>query len=522
MGRKSKRHRKGKASFHSPLSAHQKRGPKLVPPMRQLEGLHEVPWLRDVFPDMLWICSRLAPDPEARLLPTAKLLDTITEATAPHLPKESSPLVVITGTLTSFEGLPQQAREAVLQILVERDLYEDACPDDFAHSLGMYDAAPGSWLLAPWKQRGHTIDWERAQAHLRSLVTSAPDGRSALATAAKHLHFRAVVLADRIRFSREVTTVDLLSKFPHGLTEDERKRVDTFVRASFLAMLNLLEKPGAPSRLAWAQEFWRRNWSIYPCVAPHDPPTGDETSEARLGEIVPAYRERCTSLDEAFQGAATKADPDLYRPDRYEVLTGLIARLLRLLRGTVESPLLWNDEYGAPVIRSVIESKIVFRWLLAKEDAELYSKYKDYGRGHLKLLALHFREYLDSMDDPPEGMRKYVDQLNSAVNDEISEEFQDISIDKSFAGKSMRDMAIEAGLKRDYDLLYSPASAAFHGEWTALDRYALERCGNPLHLWHRVPRRQGAFLLGPHLAEFLIGEVSELVSLYMAKIAARA
>jgi hypothetical protein len=80
-------------------------------------------------------------------------------------------------------------------------------------------------------------------------------------------------------------------------------------------------------------------------------------------------------------------------------------------------------------------------------------------------------------------------------------------------------MAIEVGLKRDYDLLYSPASSSAHGEWTALDRYALERCANPAHMWHRIPRPSGPLMVGGGLVEFLFAQVEDLVEHYLSHIA---
>jgi hypothetical protein len=47
-------------------------------------------------------------------------------------------------------------------------------------------------------------------------------------------------------------------------------------------------------------------------------------------------------------------------------------------------------------------------------------------------------------------------------------------------------MAADVGMKEQYDLVYSMASATAHGEWHSLDRYALTRCTNPLHRWHRI------------------------------------
>jgi hypothetical protein len=50
-------------------------------------------------------------------------------------------------------------------------------------------------------------------------------------------------------------------------------------------------------------------------------------------------------------------------------------------------------------------------------------------------------------------------------------------------------MAIEAGLKREYDLSYAPLSSSNHGEWPTVRDNDTLICAEPLHRNHRV----GAF-----------------------------
>lgn len=486
--------------------------------MRQLENMQTVPWLRDVFPDMLWICSLVADDPRAGIFTCSKVLDTIADALPPLT--EEDPLI-IKGTLTSFEALPEELRRSALAALDKKGLYDTAVPEGFAHCLGMYSDAPGQWLLAPWKERGIPIDWEIAQRHLKSVIRACADGRSPGSTAAKHVYFRAYARAGRLHFSSAIETVKLLMRYPDDLSEGELQRVDAFVRAGFLATIRIGDDI-AERRLAWAQPFWRKNWAIFPCMPQGATATTTDDQQhdhEGLRAFAESLKTRKTELETRFLDKAQRTDPDLYLPDRFEVLTGLVARCLRLLEGAVQSPLLWTDEYGTPLLRSIVEAKIVFHWLVARNDAALFTAFKDYGRGHLKLLALHVRDYLSSMDTPPPALVEYAEALGREVNDEISEEFQEVDLGTSFAGVTIREMAIEVGLKRDYDFIYSPASSSAHGEWTALDRYALERCSNPAHMWHRVPRRPGSLLVGEGLVEFLVGQVEQVVDHYVQHIA---
>jgi hypothetical protein len=52
-------------------------GNRLVTPLNQTGRLHTVPWLRDVFPDMLWLGYHLTGDSTAGMYRVAHVLDVI-------------------------------------------------------------------------------------------------------------------------------------------------------------------------------------------------------------------------------------------------------------------------------------------------------------------------------------------------------------------------------------------------------------------------------------------------------------
>ena len=141
------------------------------------------------------------------------------------------------------------------------------------------------------------------------------------------------------------------------------------------------------------------------------PSDGEKHDNEGLYAFADQMSARKKEIETRFLRGAETTDPDLYLPDRYEVLTGLVARSLRLLEGAIRSPLLWTDEYGTPLLRSIIEAKIVFHWLIARHDQALFEAFKDYGRGHLKLLALHVRDYLSTMEEPPPALVEYAEAL---------------------------------------------------------------------------------------------------------------
>jgi hypothetical protein len=64
------------------------------------------------------------------------------------------------------------------------------------------------------------------------------------------------------------------------------------------------------------------------------------------------------------------------------------------------------------------------------------------------------------------------------------------SLEGTFGGIDIRKMAIAAGSEIEYRLTYAPMSAVAHSEWPMLTRYAMERCMNPLHRFHWLPRSE--------------------------------
>jgi hypothetical protein len=501
---------------NTPTSGHHRRSGRLVPPMANLPNLTPVPWLSDVFPDMLWLCFLVTEDQDDGMRAANATLRLIDEAIRET--NEGELLArPVDGRLTRLEVMPDSARRRAIDLLEERDAYEVAVPEAFAHALGMYPDAPGSWLIRPWLERGLTVDWEQARDALAPVIEICSYGAAEAPTRAKFIVLTRMAASGKLSMPPE--QVGLFRRYPDGLTEGERHMVDPMVRASFMAMLAADEHredramlEGA-NRLAWAQRFWRSNWSIFPCV-----PLNDEspiTTGEDLGDVFDAYRNEVSDLHRRFLETANRVDPDLYNPDRYEVLTGLVNAGIRSVSAAALSPASWSGEHGMMTVRSLVESLIVIRWLLHRGDSSLYGRFKDYGRGHLKLLKLNLEEYIDSLKDPPEHLLRSAEVLDREVNAEVWEEWQEIDLGRPFAGVSIRDMAIEVHLTHEYKFLFAPASATAHREWTMLDRYALKRCLSPIHRWHRIPNDELSTMLGPDMMDTALGLVDELVTTYI-------
>jgi uncharacterized protein DUF5677 len=314
--------------------------------------------------------------------------------------------------------------------------------------------------------------------------------------------------------------MDEILRYPMQTTPDESAKVETFIRATFGAVEGLMEEQvgNDPDKPTWAQSFWRSNWRMFTCRRRDVTSAAPQIGDGDRATIESAYREMRSDvkdLQERFTQLANVTDPDIYNPDRYEVLTGIVARVLRYLNTYIGYPPLWTMEHGAPLLRSTVEARIIVRYLSAADpNSDIFRHFKAYGMGRLKLLKLHFEEYLDAEEDPHEDMVAYVKYLEALVNQDVMEEFQDINLGGNFAGKDMRKMAAEVGLERDYRLLFAPASSNVHGEWSVIDEYALERCLNPLHLGHRIVRKDTDGPIGIMVVDAITEFASLLVDEY--------
>jgi hypothetical protein len=193
VSKKSGRARHGKSNNASTLGQHRRVHKTLQPPLRTLPALRTVPWLSDVFPDMLWLCFTItrAANAASGMLLAARVLDCIDDV---------APLV--DGTLTSFDTLNDDERVQFLERLDQKKLCDQAFPPMFAHILALYAEAPARWLINPREDSGLTPDPALAGPALEGLIARNGDGQSAHATHAKAMILRALMKA----WSADITT----------------------------------------------------------------------------------------------------------------------------------------------------------------------------------------------------------------------------------------------------------------------------------------------------------------------------
>ncbi len=118
----------------STLKEHKQKGKLLSPPLLTVPRMELVPWLRDSFPDLIWLNMVLESHGAAGMLIASRFLDRIDDVLARTWTLDDRPSnFVMTGQLTMFERVPDESRTAVLEALKADGLFDRAIP---GYSLG--------------------------------------------------------------------------------------------------------------------------------------------------------------------------------------------------------------------------------------------------------------------------------------------------------------------------------------------------------------------------------------------------
>lgn len=537
MGRKKSRgkNRSGRKRQTSSLNEHQRTKKTLTPPLRALtQPITDIMWARDQLPDLLWVCSMLGHHGERDGLNVIVETLAVLESYLPELEPDADGRTggpFLTGALTTFDRVPEAVRRDAVAQLQDMQLYEDAFPWLFVRALSKYENAPGGWLLSGWEGPGIPIvAADEPERFLRAAITPAMHGQSRTSTLAKFVVVSRYAKAGYLHFPHSMASqLEAISRYPFRVTEDERKFVEPFIRSTYGAITGPRSVPAEPApSLDWAQMFWRSNWHLYRCETTTGAANSREDAAADGDGFDPAedlrrFRSQLQAeVDDVtaqFANAHRQADPDLYAPDRNEVLTGITARHVRAVDAMIRYPSLWTDEQGTFVMRNLLEGRIVLRWLVHKADPALFTKFKDYGRGHLKLQVLHLREYRDKLGKDGESLDEYLEYLETLLNRDTWEEMQDISLDGNFAGVDTRRMALAVGMEDEYRLLFAPMSSDVHGEWASLDRHIMVPCENVLHRRHRIPNPDKQPVIRTDLVAAALDHLRSLVDDYSEAVA---
>lgn len=466
------------------LADHKRDRQKLIPPLMQVAPLHEHTWHDEMLPDFLWIAFMLGRRSAWRDVYSA--MDVV-DRFVPEGPRFAD------GRLSMFALVPQSDR-AEARAALQREA-PHALPQQFGHALGLYPSCPALWLYEDWLAK-HEPDPDVGIPLLRTLIGDHADKAGTPSTRLRMAAFSRRVTHGKL--SHPGTGVwELFPRYPDGLNASEQAQVESALRASWLAMFSQ-DVNEHPEILIWPRDFWLRNRELVTCDVRYE--RKEREMPAEDGPVDPEPLMQVSEIEAMLMALddlgdqlrsiqqEVLSDPKADEPNA--VLLGLASRMYRLLYGLLERPSAWTPDAAGLHIRPLVDTRILVGWLVTRNDPEIFAAYREHGLGRLKLLRDHIKADLgDNLDDETQEM---LERLDRRVNLERDEWVQPVNLG-SFADVTTRTMAIEAGLKREYDLSYAPLSSYNHGEWPAVRENDTTICAEPLHRNHRV----GAFRAPP-------------------------
>lgn len=456
----------------TPLSSQTREGTKLRGPLAKLNSkIESVDWMRDLLPEHLWLAALAN---RFGLDPAAKIYNKFMDALDAHWPHS----FVALGLISDFGLVPVEERPVFLD--KNRELVHEAFHNVIGRALAFYPDGPAAWLI---NQR--LLDSEGALDPfvelpvLRRLVTLLAPGKDTFAGRTRAIPLNRLFKHKKLFIAKGLPVVDLLPKYPSGLTEQEQRHVESFARST-LGML--VQQRAASEPLSWPKYFWRHNYDILPCRPTEQRVAGAEpVSPTDAEKLADVLRQNATAAKQYIDQLRTTLRVDLYDPRRDEVLFGLFARLSRIYVLMSEDPFLWARDVSGIMLRPLAETAITFLYLAKVGTSEDFDRFIEYGEGQQKLLMLHLQDNYPN-ETSLEGLSS--EQLADEI--EVWPEMLEIELG-SWSKKDARRLAQEAGIEDLYRLVFTPASSDLHGSWVSLKSSNLVRCAEPLHRWHRLP-----------------------------------
>ena len=463
MGKASKRKSKKteRNQNFSRLDAHKKEGSILIPPFKSL-NMHHMSWTNDSAPEMLWAFL------VASLFDRRDYLDCFREIAKWSSKKLFSPEspIDVRGAV-QLNTVPDQTRLSELSFELLKEFVEIIALHPLGYAalrpLLLYKSLPGRTNWQKLLQiEPYTSDWET----VRKASIEMFDHQSEVSTDIRWLKVLTNMLSEKIKFLPQMENiVEEVFNFP-------RKGDLRMVRPLIRSMEGGLRQPQASK---WVIDFWTESYEKTDCIDPTSmndyPPSSasnlspKQIMDARLA-IISGFHDHTTTtgIDARLEGVTSLC---LYG----------IALIFELQFYRTDSLIT-----GRLILRTLVEACITLKYLVVKNNDALWMSWRVYGNGQAKLAFLKAEEY---SEDVPSFIEP--DDLEALANEDHWMEFQSIDVghwDKS----TLRNLAIDAGMKDIYDRYYQWTSTFSHGHWCATRDVNFINCHNPLHRVHRIPR----------------------------------
>ena len=463
----------------SDLSAQLREGKRLQSAIRRLPNVETSSWMNDRLPEFIWVALLAAQFPRTVVIELFRSIAEKIQSAGEEAPYDLRLTGMAADLPTSGELIidyvcsPKEAKHALSPLLLFPDF-------------------PGRHR---WAQAIEVEPRPDAWRRLALAVAETLDHQSLVSTDIRWARIICLGASGRIHVTKETRHLGQeIGLYPYSGPEEQ---VGPKIRAMEQGLDSLMRKSSDTFPSPWTLSFWKHCLKSTSCFSLHvdaaSTPSILGTTASQQKIVTQFLVKHC-----ADTRLTSAVDP------RHDSVFGMALYSLAILSEQMHVGA--STSIGARFgLRALVETYVTLAYLLAKDDMEMWRSYRVYGAGQAKLAALKLGE----AGDHPLSIS--VEQLRGLANEDIWEEFVDIDLGH-WARVNLRQLAIDSGVKDDYDRYYSWTSTYAHGHWSAVRSVVFDTCGNPLHRLHRIPRKE------PQAQPDSIADAVELVDKTLALV----
>lgn len=443
----------------SAIDEHKRDKKTFIPPLEQLssiQGFQKTSWRDDRMPEMLWVVLLTSvADRDEYLDAFRVVLHRIRELFEKN---EKNYDVTMTGIecLTEdefffiFVDIIEKYSNALLPMLIYKDL-------------------PAKEL---WKKFLPQVD-ELSLKPLYDGVCNCLDHQSEKATDVRWFRVMMLIVNGKLYLpTGDDESVREILEYPNY---GDLRAVRPSIRALEMGFsVGFMERSDNDIKksVKWNNDFWQESFDKLDCIYPTYKLTNKINYDLFFDDLSLLTDEVIKKYYECVKAS--------YVNDELDVVFGLVMYAIDTCISCISSKI-DNRKEGLILLRTIVETYITLKYLYARKDGDKWKKFKNYGLGVSKLTFLK-QIQLDETDIP--GFLD-VDELYLHINEEQSQEFQDINIG-NWDNITIREMASQSGIKDFYDKYYDWLSAYSHATWGAIRSTNYVVCLNPLHRFHKI------------------------------------
>jgi len=446
------------------LDGYKKIGSKFIPPLLQIGEYHEIHWVDDLVPELLWYSLLLLKLGFKRGVEVGTSVAKI----AHNVFRDSSPGNF--SFVSSFNLFNEDEQKNFIIKLKEEKLFEPLI-DSISPLLILYPESPLKFL----NELCINSEREMCLKIIREAVEKSFNRRSQFSSIIQCNVEYVSHLIGKKHYHSKIKVPDF-NKLISNFNSEEGQKVASFVRLGVNGLFGRMQESLTNN---WAKYFWNQSIVLDPLEI--TVPIYDENAVAELPPISKLMHNYEVIIDNGVINRFNKVPKNLYNKATYEVIFALFARQASLAKSISRNPSIWDYHVGPLILRSLIDNYINIAWII-KDPEDRAIKFVKHGLGQEKLNIEHYERNLEK--DPLVG--KIIDAKKDWIEVQRYSFLTEVNVG-SWSGLSTREMAEQADCLDLYNYAYTPFSACTHSTWNHVGRFNIAVSDNALHKYSLIP-----------------------------------